>query len=182
MVTSLIRNMCYCVQLKAGLERNEPIASNRAPRQRGPRATPTNLRKQTFIQSCICNPDAEPTVFFRREPRCQRKQKWTARFVNVFNHHNSFFEFKSGHCFSAMFSLVFSIAAIRERGLCFEAVFCFSFKRFIFDRWSFNSYCKIRFDSYCCFSSYHHLSSEGLLLVHNSKCVLLGTSYSISFS
>jgi len=61
--------------VRAGLEPIGPIASNRAPRQRGPRATPTNLRKHTFIQSCMCGPGAGPTVFFRRGPRCQPKNK-----------------------------------------------------------------------------------------------------------
>jgi len=47
-----------------------------------------------------------------------------------------------------MCSLVFSVAAIvKAERLSFEAVFCFSYKHFLFERLSFNSCCKVRFDS-----------------------------------
>ena len=64
--------------------------------------------------------------------------------------------------FNVMCSLVFSIAAkLRQRGLSFEAVFCFSYKRSVFGKQSFKSCCKIRFDNDCCVKSYCYSSSEG---------------------
>ena len=50
--------------------------------QRGPRATPTNLRKPILsIEAAYVVPAPGPhAVFFKRGMCCRRKPKWTARF------------------------------------------------------------------------------------------------------
>jgi len=55
--------------------------SNWAPRQRGPRATSTNLHKLTLsIEAAHVVPARDlHAVFFKREICCQRKPKWIAR-------------------------------------------------------------------------------------------------------
>ena len=55
---------------------------------------------------------------------------WTARFLSILVHHNSLWNGNSGHCFP-MCNLVFSTAASYGRVGSFEAVFCFSYERFI---------------------------------------------------
>ena len=53
----------------AGFQPVGPIASNRAPRQRGPRtAPPSSLRKLTLSIEAICSVSAGPTVFVSEGP------------------------------------------------------------------------------------------------------------------
>jgi len=52
-----------------------PIASNRALRLRGPRATPTYLRKLTLSFKAACVAPERGPHFFKRETHCQGKSK-----------------------------------------------------------------------------------------------------------
>jgi len=57
----------------AGLQPIGPIASNRAPHLRGPRAMPTNLLKLTFYIEAVCVLPAPAHSIFKRSVHCQRK-------------------------------------------------------------------------------------------------------------
>ena len=73
---------------RAGLWPKGPIASNRAPRWRGPRATPT--RTYIVYRSCLCGvPTRGPpsTVFLRRGAVANETQSELRRFETL-NHHN----------------------------------------------------------------------------------------------
>jgi len=86
------------------------------------------------------------SIFEARDPFPTKIKLNCAFFLITAHHHNSFFNCNNGHCFSAICRLVLFNSSCKSRGLSFEAVFCFSYKRFVCGRSSLNSFCKIRFD------------------------------------
>jgi len=133
-----------------------PIASNRAPVKRRP-ALRLVLASQTytFNQSCLSSDGAGLSNFNCGEIKAK------CAFFFALNPHNSPFDRNNDSCFSVTCSQVFfqSMSAFwniffQKLRQGFEAVFCYGYKGFVFGRSTFNSCCKIRFDSYCCFSSY----------------------------
>jgi len=114
--------------IRAGLQ---PIASNRAPRRRGPRATPT--KTYTLCWSCMCNAGRGAHVFLN-VVALLTKIKMNRAVFNTLIHRILFWNYNSGRCFS-MRGLVFSIVSGWDSvGLSFEAVFCFSCTRFVLSR------------------------------------------------
>ena len=128
----------------------------------GPRAkggSALRLQTYTFNRKYLCSAGTGSTLFFNRGVHCDQKPseiKMNRAVFNATNHHNSLFNRNNDHCFPSMCSLSF----FNSRRGCFEAVFCSTYKRFVFGRSIFNCYYTIRFDSHCFFHSYCYLSSE----------------------
>jgi len=99
------------LHLGPAFSRLGPIASNRAPRQRGARATPTNLRKRTLsIEAAYVVPARGPQ-YFKRFGLMASENQSELRDFNTLIHHNSFWNRNSGHCLSILSGLIFWIAA-----------------------------------------------------------------------
>jgi len=101
------------------------------------------------------------TVFCKRGIHCQRKSKWTERFLTP----SSKLYRKNVSLFSVVCSQAFSLAPrYGSGGLCFEAVFCFIYKSISYLA-SQVSILTAKYDSifieWWYFNSYYHLSSEG---------------------